>query len=142
MTVVNEAVETDTGLEEYLSADSTLMGLVNGVFSTFLGSDRTPTPFVRFTLIESDDLMNVSGNRVWSELVYQVDAITGGYETDTASAIAARLDELLHLLRGQTWGSVFVEEVYRRQPLFRREVESGQPYIYAGGEYVFHVSVP
>lgn len=141
MTVLNEAASTDAGLEAYLRADSSLMGMLNGgVFSEYLGTKRDQTPLVRFFVIETNDLMNVSGNRVWSELVYQVEAITKGYELTETRTIANRLDVLLHLLRGQTWGDVLVEEVFRRAPLFRRTLEGDQPYAYAGGEYVFHVS--
>lgn len=140
MTLLNEAAETDQGLEDYLAADATLTSLTNGIFSTFIGTTSTPMPIVRFTLIESDDLMVINGTRVWSELVYQVEAITDGPESTDAAAIAQRIDQLLHALRGRTWGSVLVEEVYRRQPLFRKEVEGGDPFCYCGGEYVFHVS--
>ena len=141
MTVLNEAASTDAGLEAYLRADTTLMGMLNGgVFSEYIGKRSDSTPLVRFFLLESNDLMNVSGNRVWSELVYQVEAITKGYDLTETRSIANRLDVLLHLLRGQTWGDVLVEEAYRRTPLFRRTLEGDQPYAYAGGEYVMHVS--
>lgn len=141
MTLLNEAAATDVGLEAYLTADSTLMGLLNGgVFSEYIGKRSDSTPLVRFSLIETSDLMNVWGGRVWTELVYQVEAITKGYDVTETRAIADRLDVLLHLLRGRQWDTVLVEEVFRRTPLFRRTLEGDQPYAYAGGEYVFHVS--
>jgi hypothetical protein len=140
VTLLNEAAETDVGLEEYLAADVELSSICNGVFSTFIGLSSTPLPVVRFFQVEQDDLMNVSGNRVWTTLVYQVEAVTNGPDTSEAREISQRLDELLHLLRGAQWGSVLVEEVIRQAPLFRKTVESGDPYVYAGGEYLFHVS--
>lgn len=141
MTLLNEAAATDVGLEEYLSADETLMSMLNGgVFSEYIGKRSDSTPLVRFTLLEQSDLMNIWGGRVWTELIYQIEAITKGYDLTETMAISDRLDVLLHLLRGQTWGTVFVEEVYRRTPLFRRTLEGDQPYAYAGGEYLFHVS--
>jgi hypothetical protein len=139
-TLLNEAAETDAWLEGYLGADTTLSDLANGVFSTFIGTTSTKLPVVRFFLVEQDDLMVVNANRVWSELVYQVEAVTEGPDTTDALAISQRIDQLLHTLRGQSSGTVLVEEVYRRQPLFSKTVESGDPYVYAGGEYVFHVS--
>ncbi len=140
MTLLNEAAETDQGLEDYLNADSTLTGMVNGVFSTFIGLSSTPLPVVRFFQVEQDDLMNVWGARVWTTLVYQVEAITRGPETEEAREIAQRIDELLHLLRGEQFGNVLLEECFRRAPLFRKTVESGDPYVYAGGEYLLRVS--
>lgn len=140
MTLLNEAAETDAGLESYLAADSALMGQVNGVFSTFIGTDRTALPIVRFFQVESDDLMVLNGNRVWAEIVYQVEAVADGYADDEARSISQRIDQLLHRLQGQTWGSVYVQEVFRRNALFRKTVEGGDTYVYAGGEYVFRVS--
>jgi hypothetical protein len=138
--LLNEAAETDAWLESYLRADVALAGLVNGVFSTFIGTTSTKLPVVRFFLIEQDDLMVVNAERVWSELVYQVEAVTSGPETTEARSIARRLDALLHRLQGQSSATVYVQEVWRRSPLFRKEVESVDPYCYAGGEYVCRVS--
>ena len=140
MTLLNEAAETDTWLEGYLEADPTLMGYVNGVFSQFVGYTDDAPPLVRFFLVEQDDLMVVNANRIWSELVYQVEAVDRGPDSSTVRAAAQRIDELLHRLQGQTGSTVFVQEVYRRAPLFRRTNEGGREYIYAGGEYVFKVS--
>lgn len=141
MTTLNEAASTDVGLQSYLEADTALMAMLDGgVYSTYLRKSGDRFPLVRFFLVEQNDLMNVWGGRVWTELVYQVEGISKGYDVDELRAIANRLDTLLHLLRGQTWDDVLIEEVYRRMPLFRRELEVDQPYAFAGGEYVFHVS--
>lgn len=144
MTLLNEAAETDQGLEDYLAADSTLTSLTNGIFSTFIGTTSTPMPIVRFTLVESSDsnMAIHQESRVWVELVYQVEAITDGPESVDAAEIAQRIDELLHGQRGLTWGNVFIEEIYRREGRLRKEVEGGDPFVYAGGDYVFHVSAP
>jgi hypothetical protein len=139
-TLLNEAAETDAWLEDYLGADSELLSLANGVFSTFIGTTSTKLPVVRFFLIEQDDLMVVNANRVWAELVYQVEAVTEGPDTTEALAISQRIDQLLHRLQGESSATVFVQEVFRRQPLFSKTVESGDPFVYAGGEYVFRVS--
>lgn len=139
---INEAASTDVGLQAYLEADETLMDMLSGgVYSTYLRKAGDHFPLVRFFLVEQSDLMNVWGGRVWTELVYQVEGIDKGYEVDDLRAIANRLDTLLHLKRGLTWDDVLVEEVYRREPLFRRELEVDQPYAFAGGEYIFHVSL-
>jgi len=142
VTLLNEAAETDQGLEDYLKDDASLTSMVTGIWSTFIGRKSEGMPIVRFFQVETDDLMTIMGNRVWTEIVYQVEAIDRGTDTTAARAISQRVDQLLHLLRGETFGHVLVEEVYRRAPLFRRELEGDQPYIYAGAEYVFHVSTP
>jgi len=142
MTLLNEAAETDQGLEDYLKSDSSLVGMVTGIWSTYIGRKSEGMPIVRFFQIETDDLTNISGGRVWTTIVYQVEAIDSGIDTTRVRAISQRIDQLLHLLRGQSFGNVFVEEVVRRAPLFRRELEGDQPYSYAGGEYLFHVSTP
>lgn len=145
MTLLNEAAETDQGLIDYLAADSTLTALIGSdqIYSQFTGIKSVRVPIVRFFLVETDDLLSIGATgRVWSELVYQVEAVTGGYDSTDAADISQRVDQLLHGLRGETWGDVLIEEVFRRQPLFRRELEGDQPYIFAGGEYVFRVSAP
>jgi hypothetical protein len=139
--LLNEAAETDTWLHDYLESDATLMSLVSGVFSQFLGYSQDPTPLVRFFLVEQDDLMVVNAKRVWSELVYQVEGVTRGPDATAVRAIARRIDELLHRHQGDSsLSTVFIQEIFRRQPLFRRTVESGTEYLYAGGEYVVRVS--
>jgi len=140
MTLLNEAAETDQGLEDYLKDDASLTSMVTGIWSTFIGRKSEGMPIVRFFLVESDELTNVWGGRVWAELVYQVEAVTRGLDTTEALAISQRLDELLHLQRGLVFGNVLIEEIKRRAPLFRRELEGDQPYVYAGGEYIFKVS--
>lgn len=144
MTLLNEAAETDQGLEDYLNADAELMSLCNGAYSTFIGTTGTPLPVVRFFQVNpSDDLLSIGAQgRVWAALDYQVDAIDSGTDTTQVREIATRVDELLHGLRGQTWGSVFVEEVVRQSSLFRKQVEGGDPYCYATAEYRFKVSAP
>lgn len=139
--LLNEAAEADAWLEDYLGADSTLASYIgNRVFSTFIGYGQDPLPIVRFFLIEQDDLMVVNANRVWTELVYQVEAIDKGRDSTRVRTIARRLDALLHRLQGASSSSVYINEVFRRSPLFRREVESGTEYLFAGGEYVVRVS--
>jgi hypothetical protein len=137
---LNEPAEADVWLQSYLETDPTLASIVQGVFSAFIGTSEVPMPIVRFFLIEQNDLMVVNAQRVWSELVYQVEGITAGYDVSETREISRRLDELLHRLQGQSSSTIFVQEVWRRQPLFRREIEGGQPYAYAGGEYVFRVT--
>lgn len=124
---------------DYLTADSELSSQVNGVYSQFW-PDRVSLPIVRFFLVEESDLMVVNANRIWTELVFQVEGITRGPDSDEARAVAQRIDQLLHRLQGQSSSTVYVQEVFRRSPLFRRTVEEGDPYVYAGGEYVAKVS--
>ncbi len=139
-TLLNEAAETDAWLEDYLGSDTELAGLVTGVFSTFIGYSKDPLPVVRFFLIGQEDLMVANANRVWSVLRYQVEAIDKGRDSTRVRDIARRVDELLHRLQGVSSDSVFIQEVVRESPLFRREVEAGSEYLFAGGEYVVRVS--
>ena len=139
--LLNEAAETDQWLQDYLTADSTLSGLVTGVFSTFVGYGRDPLPLVRFFLIGQEDLMVLNANRVWSELRYQVEAIDEGRDSTRVRAIARRVDELLHRHQGDSLNpAVFIQEVWREAALFRRESEAGSEYLFAGGEYVVRTS--
>jgi hypothetical protein len=115
------------------------MSLVNGVMSTFIGTTRDPLPFVRYFLVEQDDLMVVGMHRVWAELVYQVEVVTNGPDTTEAVEIANRLDALLHRAQPGDAGAIHIGEIWRRQPIFFKEKQAEDVYVHAGGEYVMHV---
>lgn len=140
-TLLNESAEADAWLADYLSSDTELMGMATGVFSTFYGYGDDRLPLIRFTQIDSDDTMVLNANRIWSVLGYQVEAVTKGKDSHaTVRALAQRVDELLHRLQGESSDTIFVQEVFRRRPLFWRSNESGSEYLHAGGEYEFRVS--
>ena len=134
---VNEEVAAQLAVQDYLEADATLMGLLNG--GIFLRSVpvSAATPFVKIDRLDTSDLMVINGHRVWTTITYNIRGITRGPDWTEVRAIADQLDTLLHR---QTYTDAYVGliDVIRLEPFTDETLEdSGPPYLHAGGLYEF-----
>lgn len=136
MVLINEEVAAQTLLKSTLEADSTLMGLVNGVALRSV-SERLPTPFVKIDRQDASDLTVVGMARVWSELTYLVRGITSHEqdpEWELVGAIANRIENVLQeaTINGTT-ATVYC--IRRLEPFTDETIESNTLYKHAGGIY-------
>ena len=124
-------------LVDYLSADTTLMGMVNGIFMRSVPTSA-PMPVVKLDVVERSDLMVVDLYRVWSDLGILVRAAAENTERDQPDwsevrAIADRLDALLHKHEATT--SELEIHSYREEPFSDETIEDSKLYLHAGGIY-------
>jgi hypothetical protein len=134
---INEEVAAQLLLKDMLEADSTLMGMVNGIALRSV-HESVAVPFVKIDRQDASDLMVINMTRVWSNLTYLVRGIDAGPYWDDVQAIANRIDQVLH--RGN--GSNTTVSMYgiRRIETFTDETVEGPPasrklYVHAGGIY-------
>lgn len=137
MALANEEVLAQNFLVGYLSGDSTLMGLVNGVtLRSSWGTLRDP--FVKIDRQDAGDLMVVGLARIWADLTFLVRGIvqwrgSGLPDWTTSGQIADRLDQLLHD-HEQTATGIAVHS-FREETFTDETVEGGNLYLHAGGIY-------
>lgn len=124
-------------LMDYLSADSTLTDLVNGV--TFRSAwDELRAPYCKITRLDATDLQVIGPFRVWADLTYQVKGVVrwdgrGLIDWSEVTAIADRIDELLQAHEIVT--STLELHSFREEPYSDETFESGVLYLHAGGIY-------
>jgi hypothetical protein len=134
MAAGTEADACEQLLYSTLTGDSTLNGLVNGVF---MGIAPQPTtyPFVVMQEMSGIDLMTVDSARIWTNFLYLVKVVgqTASY-ADLRTAVA-RMDVLLHRLSGTVSNGTIWACV--RQQVFRMPeyAPGGQQFRHAGGIY-------
>lgn len=137
MTTINEEVSAQNYLISYLTADTTLMGMVNGVaLRTTWGTLRAP--FVKIDRQDAEDLMVVGLARVWADMTFLVRGIdhwrgSGLPDWTTVGLIADRLDALLHD-HEQVTASLRVHS-FREESFTDETVEAGDLWLHAGGIY-------
>jgi hypothetical protein len=98
---VNEQAAAQQYLLDYLGADATLIGLLEGGVWTDVIPQSVRFPVVKVVHQDANDLMVVGLHRVWADLTFLVRGIvhwTGSGHPDwtTVRAIGDRLDTLLH----------------------------------------------
>jgi hypothetical protein len=135
---VNEEVGAQNFLLNYLSSDTALNGLINGVtLRTTWGTLRAP--FVKIDKQDAADVMVVSTRRVRANLSFLIRGIdhwTGSGLPDwtNVQAVADRLDTLLHGYEGNN-GIVHVD-IYRTESFTDETIEGGGGvWLHAGGIY-------
>lgn len=134
---MNEEAAAADYLIDYLSSDSTLMGMINGVWLRSTPTD-VATPLVKIDRQDASDLMVVNLYRVWADLTFLVRAAVENQERgqpDWAEvrAIADRLDALLHKHEAAT--SDLEIHSYREESYTDETIEDGKLYLHAGGIY-------
>ena len=126
--MANDAGNGFTFLFSLLSADSTLMALIKGIFRDVADQGTLPD-WVVIGHQAGQDVMSATANRIMSPNLYRLFAV--GPESDYANllAIANRIDTLLHPsgnpLRNTTAGGVAILACYREQPLAISETVPG-----------------
>jgi len=136
---VNEEAAAQDYLVTYLSADSTLAGLVNGVWTRSVPQSAA-MPAVKIDRLSADDLYAIGLYRVWDDLTFLVRGTaenqTGGGESEDwteVRAIADRLDTLLHKHEEVT--SELQVHSFREESYTDETIEGGKLYLHAGGIY-------
>lgn len=136
MTTINEEVAAQLAVQDYLEADTELMGMLNG--GIFLRSVPTSaaTPIVKIDRLDAEDLMVINGHRVWTRVTYNIRGISTGPDWTDVQAIADRLDTILHrqVYLDPTVGLI---DIIRTEPFTDETTETGNYYIHAGGIYEF-----
>jgi hypothetical protein len=134
---VNEATAAGTYLVDLLEADSTLGGLVNGVWRKSVPQSES-FPVVKIDRLGGDDLNAVGLYRVWADMTFLVRGIvhwrgSGQPDWSDAQAIGDRIDALLHDHEGSD-AAVSVH-AFREEPFDDETLESGDLFLHAGGIY-------
>jgi len=134
---VNEEAAVADYLVDYLTADSTLMAMINGVWLRSSPAD-VATPLVKIDRQDASDLMVVNLYRVWADLTFLVRAASENVErgqpdwTDVR-AIADRIDTLLHKHEATT--STLQMHSFREESYTDESIEGGKLFLHAGGIY-------
>ena len=127
-------------LWDTLSADTTLMGLVNDTLSGTLSSEALPVPYVTFLMQSSRDVGGTGGTRISTDNLYIVKGVTQGASWDDGEPIAERIDFLLHRPSAvMTSGSGSLTCI-REQIVQYPEQQEGLQYRHLGGIYRIRAS--
>jgi len=134
---VNEEAAVADYLVDYLEADSTLMGMVNGVWLRSTPTD-VATPLVKIDRQDASDLMVVNLYRVWADLTFLVRAAVENHERgqpdwSEVRSIADRLDALLH--KHEANEANLEWHAFREESFTDETIEGGKLYLHAGGIY-------
>lgn len=134
---MNEAAAAGQYLVDYLSADTTLQALVNGVWRKSVPQSQ-PFPVVKIDRLDGDDLMVVGLNRVWADMTFLIRGIVhwqaGGQPDWTdVRAIGDQIDALLHGHEG-TGAGVSVHS-FREEAWDDETVEGGDLFLHCGGTF-------
>ena len=134
---MNEEAAVADYLVDYLEADSTLMGMVNGVWLRSTPTD-VATPLVKIDRQDASDLMVVNLYRVWADLTFLVRAAVenserGQPDWSEVREIADRLDTLLHKHEANETNLEW--HAFREESFTDETIEGGKLYLHAGGIY-------
>ena len=134
---MNEEAAVADYLVDYLEADSTLMGMVNGVWLRSTPTD-VATPLVKIDRQDASDLMVVNLYRVWADLTFLVRAAVenserGQPDWSEVREIADRLDALLHKHEANETNLEW--HAFREESFTDETIEGGKLYLHAGGIY-------
>lgn len=133
MTAGLEAASADEFVYSTLHGDSTLMGLVGGIWNTQADQGAT-YPLVVYQFQSGTDLMVVDAVRIWTNMMYLVKVIGQTADYAALNPALARIDTLLHrtsgaVADGTIWACV-------RETAFRLpETISGKQYRSSGAQY-------
>lgn len=134
---MNEEAAVADYIVSYLQADSTLMGMINGVWLRSTPTD-VAGPLVKIDRMDAEDLMVVNLYRVWADLTFLVRAVTENQErgqpdwTEVRS-IADRLDALLH--KHEANQTDLEWHAFREESYTDETIEDGKLFLHAGGVY-------
>ena len=134
---MNEEAAVADYLVDYLEADATLMGMVNGVWLRSTPTD-VATPLVKIDRQDASDLMVVNLYRVWADLTFLVRAAVenserGQPDWSEVRSIADRLDVLLHKHEANETNLEW--HAFREESFTDETIEGGKLYLHAGGIY-------
>ena len=134
---INEEAACQQYLLNLLEADTTMDGLVNGVWLRSVPQSE-PFPVVKIDRLDASDLHVIGLHRVWADLSFLVRGIvhwkgSGHPDWTDARAIGDRIDTLLHNKEGQD-ATVAVHS-FREESHTDESIESGDLFLSVGGVY-------
>ena len=134
---MNEEAAAADYLVDYLSADPTLQGLVNGVWLRSVPTD-VATPLIKIDRQDAQDLNAVGVFRVWGDLSFLVRGAVENHERgqpdwSEVREISDRIDALLHDHEASTSEIEFSS--WREESFTDETIEDSKLYLHAGGVY-------
>ena len=135
---MNEEAAAQDYLVDYLTTDTTLSQLVNGVWTRSIPASAS-MPAVKIDRLDANDLYVIGLARVWDDLTFlvrgTVENVTGpGPQNWTeARAIGDQIDSLLHKHEATT--STLQIHSFREESFTDETIEAGKLYLHCGGIY-------
>lgn len=130
-----EDLEAQRWIIEQLQGDSTLMTLIEGVFSETVPVDVTfVKPVIKVQYIMARDQMVVDGRRLTIRAMYRVVVVSKGPSLANLPAPVKRMDQVLHRGTGST-ADLIVLSCIRQYPYRFTERDQQETYVNAGGVY-------
>ena len=135
---INEEAAAQQWLLDYLGADATLTGLLEGGIWLRSVPQSEPFPVVKIDRLSASDLYVIGLHRIWDDLTFHVRGIVhwrGGGQPDwtDARAIGNRIDTLLHAHEAVT--SELQVHSFREESMTDETIESGDLFLHVGGIY-------
>ena len=134
----HEKLYVDAWLIAFLEADDELDGLISGVFSELIPSNRT-LPAVRLQLQAAPDVRGVGTHRILTRMSYTILGVGSGPSPAPLVPIVDRIDELLQGANGES-ANIEVMSVVRTDAVSYSTVEDGVRYWHVGGTYQLQVN--
>lgn len=137
-----ELIEIDAYLKATLDGDSTIISNAPGLAWRSLADDGTPTPFTIFNWQGGKgDSITVNGRRIFTRVVYKVEAV-GPIENYAAiAATAGRIDALFALVRNAFTANANIYAIKRTQAISRDEMVKGFRWAHLGGLFELEVQM-
>lgn len=119
-----------------LVSDATLAAITPGGIHEGMAGEDVVTPYIVYNLVSANDYMVIGGIRVWTDMLWDVMAVSQGNDTRVLRPVSDRIDELLHRASGSIVGGVVLtctrEGVIRRGPV---KESNGNLYLYRTSEF-------
>jgi len=132
---VSETLVAERWLTDVLSNDATLSALIHGVYGYVIPGD-IDLPCVVFKFFEGNDENGVGAVRLYSALLYAVEAIGDGESFVALETIANRVDVLLHGRNNLLVEGGNIVECIRQRPVSSVEIVEGiTQFRHLGGIY-------
>jgi len=86
-------------------------GITGRIYDTVIPQEETTYPLIVFNVQSATDLMTISrgGSRVWVNTLTQVKVVGKDQAFSELTAIAGRIDQLIHQSSGSTTGGTIVQ---------------------------------
>lgn len=131
----NEVADGLNFLYTTLASDTALQAAAPGGVWRNIAPEATATPFVIIGWQGGIDHMTATANRLYSEIIYRVEAVGESQQFTALVTAANRIDALLGLIRLAAQSNYTVLACYRQQAMQREQVVDGVTWSHLGGFY-------